>query len=69
LNECNAYYQCDRGIRTRLNCPERELYDANKHQCLDYERVACGSRAVNLADKNQCKFFINPTTKIFISMN
>lgn len=53
-SECNAYYQCDKGVRTKLNCPERQSFDADKHQCLDYERVACGARAVNLADKNQC---------------
>jgi hypothetical protein len=53
--ECNAYYQCDKGIRTRLNCPERQLFDADKRQCLEYERVFCGIRSVNLADKNQCK--------------
>ncbi len=52
--ECNAYYQCDKGIRTRLNCPERQLFDADKRQCLEYERVFCGTRAANLADKNQC---------------
>ncbi|CAF1149816.1 unnamed protein product [Rotaria sordida] len=52
--ECNAYYQCDKGIRTRLNCPERQLFDADKRQCMEYERVFCGSRAANLADKNQC---------------
>lgn len=54
--ECNAYYQCDKGLRTRLNCPERQLFDATKRQCLEYERVFCGSRSANLADKNQCKF-------------
>jgi len=54
--ECNAYYQCDKGLRTRLNCPERQLFDADKHQCMEYERVSCGTRAMNLADKNQCKF-------------
>lgn len=53
--ECNTYYQCDKGIRTRLNCPERQLFDADKRQCLEFERVFCGSRAANLADKNQCK--------------
>lgn len=61
LNDCNAYYQCNRGIRTRLNCPKQELFDANKHQCLDYERVTCGSRSANLADKNQCKTFVFKT--------
>ena len=54
--ECNAYYKCDKGIRRRLNCPERELFDADKHRCMEYERVFCGTRSVNLADKNQCKF-------------
>ena len=53
--ECNSYYQCDKGIRTRLNCAERQLFDAEKRQCLEYERVFCGGRSVNLADKNQCK--------------
>ncbi|CAF4124563.1 unnamed protein product [Rotaria socialis] len=52
--ECNAYFQCDKGIRTRLNCPERQLFDADKRLCMEYERVFCGARAANLADKNQC---------------
>jgi hypothetical protein len=54
--ECNAYYQCDKGIQTRLNCPKRQLFDDDKRQCLEYERVFCGTRSVNLADKNQCRF-------------
>jgi hypothetical protein len=58
-SECNAYYQCDKGIRTRLNCPERQLYDSDKHQCMEYERVFCGTRSASLADKNQCKISIN----------
>ena len=29
-NDCNAYYQCDSGTRTRLNCPERQLFDIEK---------------------------------------
>jgi hypothetical protein len=53
--ECNSYYQCERSIRTKLNCPERQLFDADKHQCMEYERVFCGARSVNLADKNQCR--------------
>jgi hypothetical protein len=53
---CNAYYLCEKGIRTRLNCPEKQLFDADKRQCMEYERVFCGNRAANLADKNQCKF-------------
>jgi hypothetical protein len=56
--ECNAYYQCEKGVRTRLNCPERKLFDVDKRECNDYERVSCGARAMNLADKNQCKFVI-----------
>ena len=63
--ECNAYYQCDKGLRTRLNCPERQLFDASKRQCLEYERVFCGSRSMNLADKNQCKSFSNVENKFF----
>jgi len=53
--ECNAYYQCDKGIRTKLNCPERQLFDIEKRECNEYERVFCGTRGMNLADKNQCK--------------
>ncbi|CAF1245111.1 unnamed protein product [Rotaria sordida] len=53
-SECNAYYQCEKGTRTRLNCPERKLFDIEKRECNEYERVFCGTRAANLADKNQC---------------
>ncbi|UJR08864.1 hypothetical protein I4U23_013119 [Adineta vaga] len=52
--QCNAYYQCDRGIQTRLNCAEKQLFDEVKRVCLDFDRVNCGTRPVNLADKNQC---------------
>ncbi|CAF1197373.1 unnamed protein product [Adineta ricciae] len=52
--QCNSYYQCDRGVQTRLSCPEKQLYDEEKRQCMDFDRVNCGTRAVNLADKNQC---------------
>lgn len=54
--DCNAYFQCDKGTRTRLNCPERQLFDIEKRLCNEYERVNCGSRITNPADKNQCKF-------------
>lgn len=53
--ECNSYHQCDRGSRTKLSCPERQLFDAEKKQCTEYERVFCGARSASLADKNQCK--------------
>ncbi len=54
--ECNSYYQCDKGTRTRMTCPERKLFDIEKRECNEYERVFCGTRNINLADKNQCKF-------------
>ena len=53
--ECSAYYQCDKGVQTKLHCPERQLFDADKRSCNDFERVNCGTRAINLADKNQCR--------------
>ncbi|CAF4953868.1 unnamed protein product, partial [Rotaria sp. Silwood1] len=53
-SECNAYYVCDKGTRTRLNCPEKKLFDIEKRECNEYERVSCGTRPVNLVDKNQC---------------
>ncbi len=55
-NECNAYYQCDKGTRTRMTCSERQLFDIEKRECNEYERVFCGARAISSADKNQCKF-------------
>jgi hypothetical protein len=55
-NECNAYYQCDKGTRTRMTCPERQLFDLEKRECNEYERVFCGARTISSADKNQCKF-------------
>jgi len=65
--ECNSYYQCDKGIRTRLNCAERQLFDADKRQCMEYERVFCGTRSVNLADKNQCKISTKKKKNFFLS--
>ncbi|CAF3908763.1 unnamed protein product [Rotaria sp. Silwood2] len=53
-SECNAYYLCDKGTRTKLNCPERKLFDIEKRECNEYERVSCGTRSVSLVDKNQC---------------
>ncbi len=54
--ECNAYYRCDKGTRTRVNCPEGTLFDIEKRECNEYGRVSCGARSINPADKNQCKF-------------
>jgi hypothetical protein len=34
------------------------LFDIEKRECNEYERVFCGARSINLADKNQCKYFI-----------
>ena len=57
-NECNAYYQCEKGVRSRMTCPERQLFDLEKRECNEYERVFCGTRNLNAADKNQCKSFV-----------
>ncbi|CAF1040148.1 unnamed protein product, partial [Didymodactylos carnosus] len=53
-NECNAYYQCENGHRTKLSCPEKQLFDIEKQGCDLFSKVFCGTRSVNLADKNQC---------------
>ena len=55
-NDCSGYYQCDKGIRTKMNCSERQLFDTDKRECNEFERVFCGTRTINSADKNQCKF-------------
>ncbi|CAF1617652.1 unnamed protein product [Adineta ricciae] len=52
--ECNAYYQCDKGVRTRVVCPEKTFFETEKRECMELERVSCGTRAINPADKNQC---------------
>lgn len=54
--DCSAYYQCEKGSRTRMNCPERQLFDLDKRECNEYERVFCGTRIIHPSDKNQCKF-------------
>ncbi|CAF0748124.1 unnamed protein product [Didymodactylos carnosus] len=53
-NECNAYYQCENGHRTKLSCPEKQLFDTEKQECDLFSKVLCGTRSMNLADKNQC---------------
>ncbi|UJR37385.1 hypothetical protein I4U23_030091 [Adineta vaga] len=52
--ECDAYYQCDKGIRSRVICPEKTFFDTEKRLCVEFERVFCGTRAINAANKNQC---------------
>lgn len=54
-SDCNAYYQCEKGARTRMTCPERQLFDVDKRECNEYERVFCGTRNIHPSDKNQCK--------------
>ncbi|CAF1042460.1 unnamed protein product [Adineta steineri] len=56
-NECNNYYQCDKGIRTKITCPDNTLYDTEKYECKESERVNCGARSLSLSNKNQCKNF------------
>ncbi len=67
--ECNSYYQCEKGTRTKLTCPERKLFDIEKRECNEYERVFCGTRIVNLADKNQCKLISIIESKIDRKLN
>lgn len=52
--ECNFYYQCDKGIRTRHQCSDQKLFDVEKRECNDYERVFCGTRIIN-STHNMCK--------------
>lgn len=51
---CASYYMCNNGKDTKMNCPEKQLYNAETNQCEDFQQVFCGTRAVNLAEKNQC---------------
>lgn len=55
LADCSRYYQCDKGVQTKLNCTDRRLFDIEKHECHEYERVDCGSRPISPVEKNQCK--------------
>ena len=45
-------------MRTKLHCPERQLFDVNKRKCNEYERVFCGERTISVTDENQCKFIM-----------
>ncbi|CAF4384796.1 unnamed protein product, partial [Adineta steineri] len=53
-NDCNSYCQCDKGIRTKITCPDNTLYDTDKYECKESERVNCGARSLSLSNKNQC---------------
>lgn len=53
-NDCSSYYQCDKGILSKLNCTDKRLFDISKRECNDFERVFCGARPINPAEKNQC---------------
>ena len=53
---CADYYMCNNGKETKMSCTDKQLFNADTSQCEDFQQVFCGSRPVNLADRNQCKY-------------
>ena len=57
-SNCASYYMCNNGKENKMSCSDKQLYNAETSQCEDFQQVFCGTRAVNLAEKNQCRFII-----------
>lgn len=53
-SNCAAYFMCNNGKESKMNCGEKQLFNADTSQCEEFQQVFCGSRPVNLADRNQC---------------
>jgi hypothetical protein len=53
---CASYFMCNNGKETKMNCQDKQLFNPDTSQCEDFQQVFCGTRPVNLADKNHCKF-------------
>ena len=51
---CASYYMCNNGKETKMACPDKQLFNTDTTQCEEFQQVFCGSRPVNLADRNQC---------------
>ena len=45
---------CNNGKESKMQCAEKQLFNTETSQCEDFQSVFCGTRAVNLAEKNQC---------------
>lgn len=54
-SNCASYYMCNNGKETKMSCTDKQLFNAETSQCEEFQQVFCGSRPVNLADRNQCK--------------
>lgn len=64
---CASYYMCNNGKESKMNCADKQLFNSETSQCEDFQSVFCGTRAVNLAEKNQCNVFSKHKMKIIIS--
>lgn len=52
---CATYFMCNNGKETKMSCADKQLFNAESSQCEDFQQVFCGSRPVNLAERNLCK--------------
>lgn len=64
-NNCASYFMCNNGKESKINCGEKQLFNSDTSQCEDFQQVFCGSRPVNLADRNQCA----TNFKIYLNLN
>jgi hypothetical protein len=49
---------CNNGKESKMSCPDKQLFNTDTTQCEDFQQVFCGTRPVNLADRNQCILLI-----------
>jgi hypothetical protein len=45
---------CNNGKESKMSCPDKQLFNTDTTQCEDFQQVFCGTRPVNMADRNQC---------------
>lgn len=54
---CASYFSCNDGKENKLSCPDKQLFNIDTSSCEEFQKVFCGTRAVNLAEKNQCNLY------------
>ncbi|CAF3805804.1 unnamed protein product [Rotaria sp. Silwood1] len=51
---CQSYFTCKDNLITRIQCPDKHLFDEYLRSCNDYRKVFCGNRPTDQSGNDPC---------------
>ncbi|CAF1241343.1 unnamed protein product [Rotaria magnacalcarata] len=51
---CQSYFICKDEVVTRVQCPDKHLFDEYLNSCNDYRKVFCGNRPIDIGSNDPC---------------